>query len=223
MRSLYLAVAALNRSGRRAEARQARPRLRPLRRARAPRAPRPRRPRSAAAPVGGAEVHAARRRARPAGARRMRSTTTASPRSSPSSSPAAVRSCSRRRTSAGTSPTARTASCSGAATRSRLRAAVERILADDELRERLGRGARDFAERTFSWRESAEKLLGLYERALASGPRPHPRSPFRCASRAGLLPAASATRPCATTATRPSACPRSFARATSRMRSAPGC
>ncbi len=52
-------------------------------------------------------------------------------------------------------------------------AAVERILADDELRERLGRGARDFAERTFSWPESAEKLLGLYERALASEPRPH--------------------------------------------------
>ncbi len=50
-------------------------------------------------------------------------------------------------------------------------AAVERILDDDGLRERLGRGARTFAERTFSWRESAGKLLGLYERALASGPR----------------------------------------------------
>jgi hypothetical protein len=45
-------------------------------------------------------------------------------------------------------------------------AAVERILDDGELRLRLGRGARAFAERSFSWSASAETLRRLYERAL---------------------------------------------------------
>jgi glycosyltransferase involved in cell wall biosynthesis/SAM-dependent methyltransferase len=45
-------------------------------------------------------------------------------------------------------------------------AAVERLLDDDELRARLGQGARAFAERSFSWRASAEKLRMLYERVL---------------------------------------------------------
>ena len=45
---------------------------------------------------------------------------------------------------------------------------VERLLSDDELRSRLGRGARAFAERNFSWEASAEKLHRFYERALAA-------------------------------------------------------
>src|SRR5262249_56451444 len=46
-------------------------------------------------------------------------------------------------------------------------AAVERVLDDDGLRVRLARGAREFAERSFSWSASAEKLRHLYERALS--------------------------------------------------------
>jgi 2-polyprenyl-3-methyl-5-hydroxy-6-metoxy-1,4-benzoquinol methylase len=45
-------------------------------------------------------------------------------------------------------------------------AAVERLLDDDELRRRLGHAARAFAERSFSWPASADKLRRLYERAL---------------------------------------------------------
>src|SRR5262249_29529915 len=37
-------------------------------------------------------------------------------------------------------------------------AAVERLLDDDDLRLRLGRSAREFAERSFSWSASADKL-----------------------------------------------------------------
>jgi glycosyltransferase involved in cell wall biosynthesis len=51
-------------------------------------------------------------------------------------------------------------------------AAVERILDDDALATRLAAAARAFAERSFSWRASAEKLHGFYERALGSTPRP---------------------------------------------------
>jgi glycosyltransferase involved in cell wall biosynthesis len=43
---------------------------------------------------------------------------------------------------------------------------VERLLDDDELRARLGEGARSFAERSFSWSESAEKLKRFYESVL---------------------------------------------------------
>jgi glycosyltransferase involved in cell wall biosynthesis len=43
---------------------------------------------------------------------------------------------------------------------------VERVLRDDALRKRLGRGARSFAERTFSWERSAQRLLAFYETAL---------------------------------------------------------
>jgi len=46
--------------------------------------------------------------------------------------------------------------------------AVERLLDDDDLRLRLGRGARAFAERSFSWSASAAKLKRLYERTLSS-------------------------------------------------------
>jgi glycosyltransferase involved in cell wall biosynthesis len=56
---------------------------------------------------------------------------------------------------------------------------VERLLADDELRERLGAGARAFAERSFSWEASAGKLAGLYERALAGAPAPRPPRALR--------------------------------------------
>jgi glycosyltransferase involved in cell wall biosynthesis len=45
-------------------------------------------------------------------------------------------------------------------------AAVERVLADQELRERVGRGGREFASANFSWRRSAQRLKLLYERAL---------------------------------------------------------
>lgn len=50
--------------------------------------------------------------------------------------------------------------------------AVERILGDDELRARLGQGARAFAERTFSWPASARKLMSFYDRVLATGRTP---------------------------------------------------
>src|SRR5262249_41797768 len=46
-------------------------------------------------------------------------------------------------------------------------AAVDRLLDDDDLRLRLGRGARACAEGSFSWSASADKLRRLYERALS--------------------------------------------------------
>src|SRR5262249_11096956 len=42
-------------------------------------------------------------------------------------------------------------------------AAIERILGDGDLRTRLGAGARAFAERSFSWPASARKLRRFYE------------------------------------------------------------
>lgn len=51
-------------------------------------------------------------------------------------------------------------------------AAVERLLADPELRELVGRGGRAFAKANFSWRRSAEKLERFYERALDRSSRP---------------------------------------------------
>ncbi len=51
---------------------------------------------------------------------------------------------------------------------------VERLLADDGLRARLGEGARAFAERSFSWETSAEKLRRFYERALGAARSPRP-------------------------------------------------
>src|SRR5262249_35417972 len=53
-------------------------------------------------------------------------------------------------------------------------AVLERLLADDELRVRLGRGARAFAERSFSWPASAERLKRFYEQALAASRRSLP-------------------------------------------------
>src|SRR5207247_1433648 len=50
--------------------------------------------------------------------------------------------------------------------------AVARLLDDDELRARLGRAARAFAERSFSWPASAAKLKGFYERVLGASQRP---------------------------------------------------
>jgi glycosyltransferase involved in cell wall biosynthesis len=47
-------------------------------------------------------------------------------------------------------------------------AAVERLLDDDQLRNRLGKAARTFAEEHFSWPASARKLRALYERVLDS-------------------------------------------------------
>jgi glycosyltransferase involved in cell wall biosynthesis len=44
---------------------------------------------------------------------------------------------------------------------------IERVLRDDVLRERLGGGARSFAERTFSWERSARELHAFYESLLA--------------------------------------------------------
>jgi glycosyltransferase involved in cell wall biosynthesis len=43
---------------------------------------------------------------------------------------------------------------------------VERVLHDDALAARLGRGARSFAERTFSWERSAQALQAFYETTL---------------------------------------------------------
>jgi glycosyltransferase involved in cell wall biosynthesis/SAM-dependent methyltransferase len=49
---------------------------------------------------------------------------------------------------------------------------VERLLDDEELRARIGAGGRAFAERHFSWAASAEKLKAFYERVLASSAPP---------------------------------------------------
>jgi glycosyltransferase involved in cell wall biosynthesis len=56
-------------------------------------------------------------------------------------------------------------------------AAIERLLDDDELRASIGRAGRAFAERSFSWARSAQKLQRFYERVLASGrPLDHERN-----------------------------------------------
>jgi glycosyltransferase involved in cell wall biosynthesis len=47
-----------------------------------------------------------------------------------------------------------------------LRAAVERLLADPELRERLGRAGRAFARERFGWDSVTERTLGVYRDAL---------------------------------------------------------
>ena len=47
-----------------------------------------------------------------------------------------------------------------------MRAAVERLLGDPELRERLGRAARAFARERFGWDGVIERTLEVYERAL---------------------------------------------------------
>ncbi len=52
---------------------------------------------------------------------------------------------------------------------------IERLLDDDALRARLGRGARAFAERSFSWPASAERLRRFYERALGASRRALPQ------------------------------------------------
>jgi glycosyltransferase involved in cell wall biosynthesis len=49
-----------------------------------------------------------------------------------------------------------------------LRAAVERLLADPDLRERLGRAGRAVARERFGWDSVTERTLGIYEDALAS-------------------------------------------------------
>ena len=49
---------------------------------------------------------------------------------------------------------------------------VERLLDDDELRARLGKGARAFAERNFSWIASAQKLKRFYDRVVGLVPTP---------------------------------------------------
>jgi glycosyltransferase involved in cell wall biosynthesis len=50
-----------------------------------------------------------------------------------------------------------------------MRAAVERLLGDPELRERLGRAARARAGERFGWDGVIEQTLGVYRDALASG------------------------------------------------------
>ena len=49
-----------------------------------------------------------------------------------------------------------------------LRAAVERLLRDPELRERLGRAGRAFARERFGWNAVIERTLEVYRDALAS-------------------------------------------------------
>src|SRR5205823_11975663 len=56
--------------------------------------------------------------------------------------------------------------------------AVARLLDDDELRLRLGQAARAFAERSFSWPASAQKLKGFYERVLGTARVPVPAEGF---------------------------------------------
>ncbi len=53
--------------------------------------------------------------------------------------------------------------------------AIERLLYDAALRARLGRAARAFAERSFSWPASAAKLRRFYERALGTRRRALPQ------------------------------------------------
>ena len=205
MRSLYLAVAAVNRDGPPAAARPARARLRPVPRARAAAGRGARRPRARAAarprcrgtcasptcscsraapddvqrvplPVEAAGVPRDRPAGRPPGGERR--PVPRGRRASASSSAAATRSRSRPRSS-GSSTTTSCASGSGAA-------------------------ARAFAERTFSWAESARTLRRFYDRvARRAGARP-----ARSSTRTGSAPSrrGSATRPSATTSTRSSAC-----------------
>ena len=47
-----------------------------------------------------------------------------------------------------------------------LREAVERLLGDRELRERLGRAARERARERFGWDGVIERTLEVYRRAL---------------------------------------------------------
>jgi 2-polyprenyl-3-methyl-5-hydroxy-6-metoxy-1,4-benzoquinol methylase len=49
---------------------------------------------------------------------------------------------------------------------------LRRLLSDAQLRQRLGEGARAFAERNFSWTDSARKLKRFYDRVLRESGRP---------------------------------------------------
>ena len=51
---------------------------------------------------------------------------------------------------------------------------IAALVTDGELRRRLGEGARAFAERSFSWSASADRLRSLYERALGPPAAPEP-------------------------------------------------
>jgi glycosyltransferase involved in cell wall biosynthesis len=44
--------------------------------------------------------------------------------------------------------------------------AIEKLLDDVELREQLGRRARERAEQTYNWRQSAHTLIEAYKKAL---------------------------------------------------------
>jgi len=50
-----------------------------------------------------------------------------------------------------------------------MRAAIERLLADEDLRERLGRAARARARERFGWDAVIDRTVEVYRRALASG------------------------------------------------------
>jgi glycosyltransferase involved in cell wall biosynthesis len=56
--------------------------------------------------------------------------------------------------------------------------AIERVLGDAALSARLGAGARAFAERSFSWPRSARKLRRFYEQLLGAAPQPEAASPL---------------------------------------------
>jgi len=49
-----------------------------------------------------------------------------------------------------------------------MRTAVERLLADPDLRERLGHAARALARERFGWEGVIERTLAVYREALAS-------------------------------------------------------
>jgi glycosyltransferase involved in cell wall biosynthesis len=61
--------------------------------------------------------------------------------------------------------------------RAALAAAIDRLAADPELRARLGRAARDTAERHFSSAAAAASLEALIRRGLAARPRPAENGP----------------------------------------------
>ena len=173
MRSLYLAVGAVNRAGRRSGSSASDATTSSFLESRAGVDRAPRRPRAAAASLRGAAVLAPRRRPRPAGPRRTRSTTTGFPSKLPEFL-------------ASGRPVVLPATNLGRflddgedcvllrrGDALEIAAAVERLLDDDELASSLGRAGRAFAERSFSWPASARKLPRFYDRVLG-GPASAP-------------------------------------------------
>ncbi len=50
--------------------------------------------------------------------------------------------------------------------------AIERILADEDLRERMGKAGRERVERLYNWENNVSMMIGLYEKILSLGREP---------------------------------------------------